>query len=141
MSINQRKQIAKSRFPATAGKLSVIRDTVHRAAANCSCSKEIIDGLVMATNEACANIIKHGYGEKNPGEIVLEVFLNQKELIIRITDFAPHIDANTFKGRELDEIRPGGLGIFFMHELTDRIEYPEVAHGIGNIIELIKVIK
>lgn len=136
--MKQKKQILKCSFSASPRELKIIRQTIRGAAAGCHCDPKTAEGLIMAANEVCANIIKHGYGEKNKGEIIMEIFHNQKELIIRFTDFAPHRDPRSFQGRKLEDLRPGGLGMHFIREFTDKINYPEVPEGVGNITELIK---
>lgn len=71
--------------------LSSLRARLREIAADCGCSGENVDCLVLAVNEACSNIIRHGYGEKKRGEIIIEIFhnKNEHEIRIRIQDFAP----------------------------------------------------
>ena len=60
----------------------------------------------------------------------------QGELVISMRDFAPASDSTHFKPRELDDIRPGGLGTHFMRQLMDTLHYSVPADGIGNRLEM-----
>ena len=40
--------------------------------------------------------------------------------------------------RDLDDIRPGGLGTHFIREVMDRVAFLTPADGRGNLLELIK---
>ena len=43
--------------------------------------------LKLGVDEACTNIITHGYAGMNPGSIMLKVKLDEDKIIIKITDF------------------------------------------------------
>lgn len=40
-----------------------------------------------------------------------------------ICDEGPEIDTSKLSGRPLDEIRPGGLGLHFIHEAMDEVQF------------------
>lgn len=97
-----------------------------------------VDRVVLAVNEACMNIIQHGYKDDNTGEIVLEIFAGAGQVLFRLTDFAPPMDACKIKGRDWDDVRPGGLGVHFICECMDDIKYRHLPDGAGNILEMTK---
>lgn len=124
------------RFPATASELKALRDRVRNALQGTVCPEKVIDAIVIAINEAAMNIIQHAYGEALDGDIELEILNNQGELVITLRDYAPSSDSSRFKPRALDDIRPGGLGTHFMHQLMDTLHYSVPADGIGNCLEM-----
>lgn len=134
------EMLLREKLVLSADALCRVRELV------CNCcgrylAKEEAAGLVMAVNEACANIFRHAYGEK-PGDIILEIFHNQQEVTVRITDFAEPVDPGVLeKGRDLEAVRPGGLGNYFMKTLTDRVELRRPESGRGNVLELTKKIR
>lgn len=128
------KQILNTRFHATPDQLKKIRDSVREAMDNQSCFPEITDKIVLAVNEACMNIIQHAYGKKECGDILLEIFHNQKEVSVKITDFAEPIDITKCKPRDLKDVRPGGLGTHFINELMDDFEYRIGPENTGNVL-------
>ena len=86
-------------------------------------SAEDVGKLVLAVDEACANIIKHGQSWFKPtGRITLEVVESKRKIEITIRDFCRERDVEKIKPRPLDEIRPGGLGTHFINEVMDAVE-------------------
>lgn len=134
------KRILNIRFHAAADQLKKIRDTVRQAMDTHGCYPEITDKIVLAVNEACMNIIQHAYGKKECGDIILEIFHNQNEVTVLITDFAKPIDITKCKPRDLKDIRPGGLGTHFISKLMDGFEYRIGPKNTGNVLEMKKKI-
>ena len=126
--------------PAEASRLKALRDAARAALSNAGIDEPLSERLVLALGEACMNIIQHGYGgdDDRRGEINLEIRNNQGELRFRLRDDAPTVDPNTLKSRDLEEIRPGGLGLRFMQELMDHVEYLPPPEGRGNLLEMRK---
>ena len=132
------EQLAKVRFEARAENLQGARDLVRGAVQKKGYASATINCIVLAVDEACSNIIRHGYGEGKTGDIILEVLYSNDELIFRLTDFADQVDKTTLRSRDLDDLRPGGLGIHLIKKVMDSIEYLDVPQGVGNVLELRK---
>lgn len=128
------------RFPAKAERLCLIRALVKRTAEVVGCCEELSDRLVLAVNEACMNVIQHAYEDDELGEIVLEMLNNEGKLHFRLMDNAEPIDLSSVKPRELDDIRPGGLGTHFINEIMDECDRGHLKEGKGNYLEMIKKI-
>lgn len=80
--------------------------------------------LVLAIDEACSNIIKHGQSWLKPrGRISVEVHESKKKIEIHILDFCKERDVEKVKPRDLDDIKPGGLGTHFISEVMDSVEF------------------
>jgi sigma-B regulation protein RsbU (phosphoserine phosphatase) len=111
---------------------------------NIGCEEQEIDAIVLAINETCMNIIQHGYSnaedDSSCGEIIIEIFDDNEQVMFRITDFAERIDPAKIRPRNLEEIRPGGLGVHFINEVMDTVEYKAGENNIGNVVELRKKI-
>ncbi len=102
----------------------------------------VIDASLLSVGEAAMNIVKHGFdGGATEGRITLEIDSDQDELVFRLLDNAPSVAGKQFHPRELEDIRPGGLGIYFMRELMDSVEFLPAAAGQGNVLEMRKRIK
>ncbi len=128
------------RFPAKAERLCLIRALVKRTAEVVGCCSELSDGLVLAVNEACMNVIQHAYQEGEQGEIVLEMLNNEGKLHFRLVDYAKPIDLTSVKPRDLNDLRPGGLGTHFIKEIMDECDMGHLEEGKGNYLEMIKKI-
>ena len=132
------KLLFKLNLPAEADRLAFVRSVVQRAVENAGCSKELAQNIVIAVNEACMNIIQHAYKDVEKGEFELELTRGDGSLCFRLTDHAPHIELEAVKSRELDELRPGGLGIHFITEIMDDFKIGHLQGEKGNYMEMIK---
>ena len=129
-----------TRFLSSPDQLRDIRDTIREVLQRNNCPAQFIDDFVMAVNEACANIMQHAYKGESCGDIILEIHRQQDEIRVRLTDFAEPVDKTACKSRQLDEIRPGGIGVHLMNELMDDVRFLETLAGVGNILEMKKKI-
>lgn len=125
-------------FLSRADKLKPVRDAVRSLAQRAGCSNENIDCMVMAINEACMNVIQHAYGVKEDGEVILEFWKDDMDMVIRIHDFADKVDRDRIKSRSLDDIRPGGLGVHMITNVMDSVEYLDGVDGVGNLLQMRK---
>ncbi len=86
---------------------------------------EILD-VQLAVEEACINIIRHGY-QGTIGAIGIAVDYEDDSLNVSIEDDAPQFDPTKFERPDFSadlEKRPiGGLGIHLIKSLVDRMEY------------------
>jgi len=89
--------------------------------------------LKLAVDEACSNIIKHGYAGMNPGSVILTIAPQPDRVVMTITDFgrafepsplpAPDVDA-ALGGAEL-----GGFGLYFIYQTMDEVDYETTEDG------------
>jgi sigma-B regulation protein RsbU (phosphoserine phosphatase) len=126
------------RFNADPGQLKAVREKIQEAAERLGCERKFVSDLVIAVNEACMNVIQHAYGGDPAGEIELEIINNGTELVVNLRDFAPPIDPNKVRPRNLDELRPGGLGTHFIRELMDDCVYGHLDDQSGNVLRMRK---
>lgn len=130
--------ITELRFKARADQLSGVRRRLREAAGDCGCDPQSLDCIVLAVNEACMNIIQHAYGGDCAQEIILRVFQDDDELVIRLIDFAEPVDECNIKSRDLDHVRPGGIGVHLIRQVMDSVSFLECPEGVGNMLELRK---
>jgi sigma-B regulation protein RsbU (phosphoserine phosphatase) len=96
--------------------------------------------LRLAIEEAVANIINHGQATT----IKLQAKTDDNQLVLTIDDdgqpFDPTADSATDFSVPADERPPGGLGIMFLHQMTDGLEYQRLdGHNVLKIIKGKKV--
>jgi len=121
-----------------ADKLQPLRHFVRELASQQGCCEENLDSMVMAINEACMNVMQHAYGGREDGEIIVEFWKDDGELLVRIYDFAEKVDLKGIKSRDLNEVRPGGLGVHIIHQVMDSVEYKNQTDSVGNVLEMRK---
>ena len=134
------EQIFALRFRAQPERLSPMRALVRRAAESFGCTAPVCDNVVIAVNEACMNVIQHAYRGDGSGEIALEIRNNGSQVIFRLEDQADPVDLDRVQPRDLDDLRPGGLGVHFIREIMDHCEMGHLEQGRGNWLEMRKAI-
>lgn len=134
------EKLFEFRFPAKPERLCLVRALVKRSAEVLGCCDELADKLVIAVNEACMNVIQHGYNFDDSGEIMLEILNNGAEVVFRLTDGAELVDLEKVNPRDLDDVRPGGLGVHFIREIMDECDMGHLPNGEGNYLEMTKTI-
>ncbi len=79
------------------------------------------DELVLAIAEAAQNIVKHGYKgiENTTDKMQIKISLNNNELEIGFFDKGKEVVPGNVQHRKLDDIKPGGLGTFFIKQIMD----------------------
>ena len=145
MSVNNKNQNEsvsnQLTVPGYYKNLARIGDFVYRAAIKAGLDERAGYALQMAVDEACANIIEHAYGGEGKGQIDLVYQLQEEGLQIIIYDQGRPFDPAQVT--ELDIKTPlnkrqlGGMGVFFMHRLVDRVEF-EFGTPRGNQLRLFK---
>lgn len=141
-STGNSRRLAAEEFQAKADQLKLLRQMVRDCLEKEGCEKEFIQRMVLAVNEASMNIIQHAYGNRETDIFRVEIFSDNKELTFYLTDFAPEVDKQSIKSRELDDIRPGGLGVHFINELMDQVEFlTRPGDHSGNVLQMKKQIE
>ena len=116
-------QPVKLSIPSDAKYLSLVR-TVLKCLLSCyEVPDETVRKLVLCVDEACANIIKHSYRGLCAEPIDLAFEIDNDHFTVKIHDYGKQCDTQKFKPRSLNDIKPGGLGTFFMHEIMDSVNY------------------
>ena len=80
--------------------------------------------IALAIDEALTNVIRHGYLGRPDGTIELSVTPTQPPgLTVVIEDRGRTVDPATIQGRDLQDVRPGGLGVHLMREIMDSCQW------------------
>jgi sigma-B regulation protein RsbU (phosphoserine phosphatase) len=132
------ERVLALRFPAKPGELHRIREAVRAQAEASGCGPACAGDIVLAIDEACQNIIRHAYGSERQGDIMLEMERRGLELIISLIDFAPAVDPSRLRPRDLDQVRPGGIGVHLIRKVMDSAEFVEPPPGCGNRLIMVK---
>ena len=96
-------------------------------------------------DEALCNVIRHGYERRRDGPIWLSVWPlpggggngHAGGIRIVVEDEARQVDPSQIKSRDLDEIRPGGLGVHIIRQVMDEVSF-EKRDTIGMRLTLVK---
>ena len=79
------------------------------------------DELVLAIAEAAQNIVKHAYKgvEETEDHMQIKISLKDNQLEIGFFDKGKAVVAENIQHRKLDDIKPGGLGTYFIKQIMD----------------------
>ena len=106
--------------PADARYLKVIRAFFQ------SVLKDLGDDanmLILALDESCSNIVKHRRDAFQDNAIRVRAEIGPELLRFRIGDFCGAEDVPNVRPRDLDDIKPGGLGTHFIGQIMDRVGF------------------
>jgi serine/threonine-protein kinase RsbW len=111
--------------------LCLVRAIVERAAEILKFKEQDTRAIVRSVDEALANVIRHAYRGRDgmPIDVSCRRLSAEKEaegaygLEIMLVDSGKAPDPEKFRSRSLDEIRPGGLGLHFIKESMDVVEF------------------
>ena len=82
--------------------------------------------IALAVDETLANIIRHGYQLQTDKPIHVSIWLlGEEEAGVRIVieDEAVQIDPEAISGRDLDDIKPGGLGVHIINDVMSECTF------------------
>jgi anti-sigma regulatory factor (Ser/Thr protein kinase) len=126
--------------PAQINYLPVLRNFICRIASKYKFSKGEVNALTISVDEACTNIIKHGYRDIPSGSITMKVNIKTDRLVVELIDHGISFDPNQVSDPNLDQYiqngKKGGLGIFIMKKFLDEIQY--ATSETANILRLVK---
>ncbi|NUM37212.1 MAG: ATP-binding protein [Candidatus Brocadiae bacterium] len=101
-----------------------LRRTVSQISEMVGFDEEETNRIALAIDEAFTNIIKHSYKMDFSQKVRLVFsFEENSHLGIEIQDDATPLNKEKIKSRNLEEVRPGGLGVHLIHCIMDKIEY------------------
>jgi len=129
--------------------LSGTREMVAAVARRLGFLDEACGQIALAVDEALCNVIRHGYGRRTDRPIWItlrplggvpnpEIGSNPTTgLEIMIEDDAKQVDPCQIRSRDLEEVRPGGLGVHIIRAVMDEVRY-EKRDGAGMRLVMVK---
>jgi serine/threonine-protein kinase RsbW len=126
--------------------LTVVRGALERLTEVFGFSPPDRRSVTRAVDEALTNIMRHCYNGRTDQPI--ELYCRRVPprapqvadgLEILLCDQGPAVDPAKLRGRRLDEIKPGGLGLHFIRQSMDTVEYQRT--GSTNQFRLVKYLQ
>ena len=109
--------------------LCVARSAVRQVAQSLGLKDEVVEQITLATVEALTNVIRHSYGGPCDKPVILKLskvnYHNDGKTAIEIfiRDFGRQVEPKNIKGRNLEDVEPGGVGVHIMKSVMDKVEY------------------
>ena len=99
---------------------SFAREVISRSTVLSACS----DDLVLALAEAAQNIVKHAYnGQPTDDLLKVKISFKDNDLSMELFDKGKPVVPANIKPRNLEDIKAGGLGTFFIVKIMDEVVF------------------
>ena len=128
--------------------LCAVRGTVERLTEAFGFSAAECRSVTRAVDEALTNIIRHAYSGAPDRSIELafrcvaprtDGKASGEGLEITMSDHGPAVDPEKLCGRELSDVKPGGLGLHFIRQSMDVVEFQRA--NDANRLRLVKYVR
>ncbi len=96
-----------------------------------------VDSLALAIDEAASNVIRHAYDNRHDGHLALEIRSFPDRLEFILEDSGRKVCPEGIRPRDLNDLRPGGLGTLFIRRFMDEVCY-EACDPNGNRLRMVK---
>lgn len=127
-------------IPSHPKYLCVVRAAAARIAEGSGFSDAATDEIILGLDEACSNVIKYAYRGENTKRIVVKFKITKKQFKVTVDDTGIKADLKVLRGRNLDDLKPGGLGMHLIKRAFDMFSLDEKKKK-GNRLTLIRHIK
>lgn len=127
------------RISSDPSALCDVRERVRGWVAQRGWEEHEIADIVLAIDEALTNVIRHGYGGKPGQPIDLRMMTVRRDdgtegVEVRIRDYGQQVPLDKIAGRDLDDLRPGGLGVHIIRNVMDESQYRHADDGGTELI-------
>ncbi len=97
--------------------------------------------VLLAVEEACSNIINHGYGGEGKGDIKCSCEVTDDELIITLRDWSETSCPTSVPEPDfavpLENLKLKGAGLVLINKIMDEVHF-ESAPDNGNVLVMVK---
>ncbi|MFQ5707463.1 MAG: ATP-binding protein [bacterium] len=130
-------EVVEIRVPSDPRLLKIVRCGINHLCDICGFPEEARNAVTLSVDEAASNIIKHTYKGQTDKLIVVTCRILEDRLEIVLRDFGEKADLKKIKSRELEDVRPGGLGVHLIKSNMDVVVYDDTLKD-GNQLTLAK---
>ena len=126
-------------FPINSSSLKDIRNFARELFEKVEELNDYKEELVLALAEAAQNVVKHAY-KNQPTNDLMKVLISYQNKTLSMELFDKGIAAvpENIKPRNLDDIKAGGLGTFFIGQIMDKVVFKTSKIDWVNHLILIK---
>ena len=113
-------------FAVSSSSLKDVRSFSREVFEKVNIEQDLKDELVLAIAEAAQNIVKHAYqNQETDDKMEIKISLQNGKLEIGFFDKGSAGDNKNVRHRKIDDIKPGGLGTFFIQQIMDAVVFKE----------------
>ena len=124
----------KFTFTSDSYQLAEVRRCVRSFLKKCGFDECTIELLVLGLDEACTNIIRHAYRRNGkPVRLEMECLRDRVRFVLR--DYGRSCDPKRIRSRDLEDVRPGGVGVHIIRQVFDYVKYEPCRRGTRLVVE------
>ena len=112
-------------FQVDSANLKHVRTFCREVFEKLEINQELKDELVLAIAEEAQNIVKHAYNNEKTEDKWKSKFGWRWPLEIGFFDKGRPVEKDKIRHRKIDDIKPGGLGTFFIQQIMDAVVFKE----------------
>jgi anti-sigma regulatory factor (Ser/Thr protein kinase) len=124
----------KIEFASHPANLSSVRNLVRQFAVESRLPSDQVELVVLGVDEACANIIRHVYGEETR---LIGLSCEQLDTAVRfrLRDYGNGgCEPRGWRGRALETVQPGGLGLHLIRSAFDHVDFRPKRNGMELVL-------
>ena len=127
MSSENKNFSEKKDFLVRASSLKDVRSFSREVFEKFNIKEDLREELVLAIAEAAQNIVKHAYKDfpNTEDRMAVSISCENNKLEISFFDKGKPVEKSKVKHRAIDDVKPGGLGTFFIQQIMDSIQFQE----------------
>ncbi|MDM5318269.1 anti-sigma B factor RsbW [Fictibacillus sp. b24] len=115
--------------PAKPDYVGVVRLTISGLANRMGFAFDEIEDIKIAVSEAVTNVVNHAYTEGDHGQVRIGCNIHDDRMEITVVDQGKSFDVESISkdlgpvdGKSVDQLHEGGLGLFLIDTLMDKVE-------------------
>lgn len=112
---------------ASTKNLVEVREFVATYASQEKFTKQQINDIRLAVDEAFTNIIKHAYKNDDTKKVYVELQFDDEKLCVIISDYGISFDIDSYQipdvRDQIKEKKRGGMGVYLIQNLMDEVTY------------------
>lgn len=128
----------KFRVPASTEHLAMVRDKVRECVDLAGVPGKIANQVVLASDEAVTNVIRHSLGNDGVSEVEIEIVVGDGKIKLTVRDEAPPFDPTKMPDPDMEEHvragKKGGLGIYLMRKIMDEMSHHVLSGGVNELV-------
>ena len=130
----------KIMVPLDTARLFQLREHIYQLCEVEGVPKQTTRLMVLAIDEAVANIIEHADLDTTHNEIELSLEISDNRIVATIRDRGGPFDpCRTFKEPDHTSFHRRGFGLYLIHKIVDYLQYERTSEG-KNVLTLTKKI-
>ena len=126
-------------FEVNSANLKEVRAYAREVLSNIPEIESTKDDVILALAEAAQNIVKHAYnGNASKDTMRIDIGYENNILTFDLYDKGKPAIPSNIKPRNLDDVKAGGLGTFFIGQIMDEVAFKTSKYDWINHLVLIK---